>query len=167
MWRINRKGAIGMAVNHQQKQRGRGPGRPFTRGVSGNPAGRPVGSRNAATEIAQALLDGEADALVRKCVELALEGNPAAMKLCVERLVPRRGRSVRLAMPPIASAADIAPAMGAIASAAAEGAITPYDGAELARIVESCVRALEVADFERRLKELEDAKGEGGHAARA
>ena len=89
-----------MAVNHMQKQRGHGPGRPFAKGVSGNPAGRPMGSRNAATEMAQALLDGEADALVRKCVELALDGNPAAMKLCLERLVPRRGRSVKLELPP-------------------------------------------------------------------
>jgi hypothetical protein len=145
-----------MAVNHLQKQRGRGPGRPFERGVSGNPAGRPAGSRNAATEIAQALLDGEADALIRKCIARALEGDGASMTLCLERIVPRRGRSVRLAIPAIASAADIAPAMTAIAQAAADGAITPYDGAELARIVESCVRALEVAEFERRLKELEE-----------
>jgi hypothetical protein len=116
----------------------------------------PAGSRNAVTEMAQALLDGEADALIRKCITQALEGDGAAMKLCLERIVPRRGRSVRLAIPAIASAADIAPAMTAIAQAAAEGAITPYDGAELARIVESCVRALDVAEFERRLRELED-----------
>jgi hypothetical protein len=156
-----------MAVNHMQKQRGHGQGRPFTKGVSGNPAGRPVGSRNAATEMAQALLDGEAAALVRKCVELALEGNPAAMKLCLERLVPRRGRSVKLELPPLDSAADIAPAMSAIARSVAEGGLSPYDGAELSRIVESWVRALEVADFERRLKELEDAREEAAHAARA
>ena len=155
-------GQEGMAVNFQQKQRRRGPGRPFIKGVSGNPAGRPVGARNAATEMAQALLDDEADAQVRRCVELALDGNPAAMKLCLERLVPRRGRSVKLEMPVIESAADIAPAMGAITRAVAEGGLSPYDGAELSRIVESWVRALEVADFERRLKELEDA-----HAARA
>jgi hypothetical protein len=52
-----------MAVNFQQKQRRRGRRRPFAKSVSGNPAGRPVGSRNAATELAQALLVGEADAL--------------------------------------------------------------------------------------------------------
>ena len=151
-------GQEGMAVNFQQKQRKRrGKGRPFAKGVSGNPAGRPVGSRNAATEMAQALLDGEADALVRRCIELALEGNPAAMKLCFERLVPRRGRSVKLELPAIESAADIAPAIGAITRAVAEGDLSPYDGAELSRIVESWVRALEVADFEHRLKELEDA----------
>jgi hypothetical protein len=151
-----------MAVNFQQQQRRRGPGRPFAKGVSGNPAGRPVGARNAATELAQALLDGEADALVRRCVELALDGNPAAMKLCLERLVPRRGRAVKLDMPEIATAADIAPAIGAIARSVAEGGLSPYDGAELSRIVESWVRALEAGEFERRLKELEDA-----HAARA
>jgi len=48
-------GQEGMAVNFQQEQRRRGKGRPFAKGVSGNPAGRPVGSRNTATEMAQAL----------------------------------------------------------------------------------------------------------------
>jgi hypothetical protein len=142
----------GHGVRHHRDELGR-----FPKGHSGNPAGRPVGSRNAATEIAQALLDGEADVLIRKCVELALEGNPAAMKLCLERIVPRRGRAVKLEMPQIASAADIAPAMGAIARAAADGTITAYDGAELSRILESYVRAMEVGEFERRLRELEDA----------
>jgi hypothetical protein len=156
-----------MAVNFRQQQRRRGSGRPFAKGVSGNPAGRPVGARNAATELAQALLDGEADALVRRCVALALDGNPAAMKLCLERLVPRRARSVRLALPPIESAADIAPAIGAIARSVAEGGLSPDDGAELSRIVESWVRALEAGDFERRLKQLEDATGEDANAARA
>jgi hypothetical protein len=60
-------------------------------------------------------------------------------------------------LPPIESAADIAPAMAAITRAVAEGGLTPYDGAELSRIVESWARALEVADFERRLTELEAA----------
>ncbi len=146
-----------MVADSLHKQRRRGAGRPFTKGQSGNPAGRPVGSRNAATELAQALLDGEADALMRNCVERALAGDATAMKLCLERLVPRRGRSVRLDLPEIASAADIAPAMGAIARAVAAGAVTPYDGAELSRIVEGCVRALEIGEFERRLRELEDA----------
>jgi hypothetical protein len=120
-----------------------------------------VGSRNAATEVAQALLDGEDGALMRKCVELALDGDKGALRLCVERLVPRRGRSVRLELPAIETAADIAPAMAAIARAAAEGAITPYDGAELSRIVESCVRALELGDFERRLREVEASVAPG------
>jgi hypothetical protein len=102
-----------------------------------------------------------------KCVELALEGDRTALKLCLERLVPRRGRAVTLAMPLIESAADIAPAIGAIARSVAEGGLSPDDGAELSRIVESWVRALEAGDFERRLKQLEDATGEDANAARA
>src|SRR5262249_55444794 len=53
-------------------------GRPFPPGVSGNPAGRLPGPRNRATMAAEALLDGEAEALTRKAVELALEGDTVA-----------------------------------------------------------------------------------------
>jgi hypothetical protein len=144
-----------MAANHQQKQRGRGPGRPFTRGQSGNPAGRPAGSRNKATEMAQALLDGQANSIVQKCIELAVEGNPAALKLCLERLVPRQARSVKLALPKIESAADIGPAMGTIAAAVADGSVAPCDAFELSRVIENWLRALEAGDFDRRLRELE------------
>jgi hypothetical protein len=45
----------------------------FQPGQSGNPAGKPNGARHAATLAAEALLDGEAEALTRKCVELAFE----------------------------------------------------------------------------------------------
>ncbi|HMD66380.1 MAG TPA: DUF5681 domain-containing protein [Stellaceae bacterium] len=52
----------------------RGRGRPFQKGQSGNPAGRARGSINPATRAAELLLDGEATALTRKAVELALAG---------------------------------------------------------------------------------------------
>ena len=144
-----------MAVNPLHKQRRHGSGRPFPKGQSGNPAGRPLGARNAATQLAEALLDGEAEALVRKLVERALDGDAAMLKLAVERIVPRRARTQPFALPALASAADLAPALQAIARAAAEGAITPLDAAELARMVEIALRAIEVSDFDRRLAALE------------
>jgi hypothetical protein len=64
-------------------------GRPFAKGRSGNPAGRRLGSRNKTTMAAQALLAGEAEALTRKAVEAALAGDPTAMRLCLERILPR------------------------------------------------------------------------------
>ena len=67
-------------------------------------------------------------------------------------------------LPEINSAADLAPAMSAIARAAAEGAITPLDAAELARMVETVLRAVEIGDFDRRLaaleREVQDSQGE-------
>jgi hypothetical protein len=147
-----------MAVDLLRKQRRRGPGRPFVRGQSGNPAGRPVGSRNKATMAAEQLLDGEAAALTRKAVGLALGGDALALRLCVERIIaPRRGRPVALALPPIDSVADLARAMAAIAAAAASGALTPGEAAQFARLVETFGRAIDATDIDRRLRSLEAA----------
>jgi len=114
--------------------------------------------RNKATEAAERLLEGEAEALTRKAVERALEGDAAALRLCLDRLIPpRRGRTVRLDdASPVRSAADLGDTMAAITTAATGGAITPGEAAELARVVEIFVRAVETSDFERRLRQLED-----------
>ena len=96
-----------MAVNSLQKQPARGPGRPFEKGRSGNPAGRPAGARNKATLAAEALFDSEAEALSRKAVELALGGSEGALRICLDRIIaPRRERPIQLAVPPIRSASD-------------------------------------------------------------
>lgn len=59
----------------------------FQRGKSGNPAGRPKGSKDKRTEL-RALLEPHAPALVQKAVEQALDGDTAALKLCLDRLIP-------------------------------------------------------------------------------
>jgi len=75
----------------QRGQSGNPEGR-FRKGRSGNPNGRPAGARNKATETAELLLDGEAAALTRKAVELALAGDAMALRLCLDRIIPpRRG----------------------------------------------------------------------------
>jgi hypothetical protein len=126
-------------------------GRPFRKGQSGNPAGRPPGVRNRATQNAQLLLEGEAETLTRKAVELALDGDPRALRLCLDRLIaPRRERSIRLTLPPIDSVADIAGAMAAITTAIARGDITPGEALELTQVVETFARAIETREFERR-----------------
>src|SRR5215468_10582921 len=86
-----------MADGLTPKPPGRARGRPYERGRSGNPAGRQTGSRNKATLAAAALLAGESEALTRKAVELALAGEPTAMRLCLERILPRARRQIRAA----------------------------------------------------------------------
>jgi len=99
-----------MADGFSPKPPRRARGRPFEKGRSGHPAGRRTGSRNKAT-IAAALLEGESEALTRKAVELALTGDPTALRLCIERILPPcRERTVKFALPPIETAADIADA---------------------------------------------------------
>ncbi|MFO9416548.1 DUF5681 domain-containing protein [Legionella pneumophila serogroup 1] len=60
----------------------------FKPGESGNPTGRPKGSRNIQTQLIK-LLEPHAEQLINKMVEKALEGEPNALKLCIERLLPK------------------------------------------------------------------------------
>jgi len=138
----------------------------FAKGQSGNPAGRPRGRRNNATLAIAALLEGEAEALTRKAVALALDGNALALKLCLDRLAaPRRERAVAFALPAIGNAADLAGAMAAIAAAVAAGELTPGEAFDMARVADSFLRviaardaALEVEAARRRRAEREAAE---------
>ncbi len=114
----------------------RGRRRLFQPGQSGNPAGRRRGSRNKATLAAATLLYGEALALTRRAVEAALAGDMLAMRLCIERVLPRcYERPVTFSLPSLAavgngeidepSPQNASRAMNAVTTALACGEITP------------------------------------------
>jgi|SRR5271169_5111531 len=127
-------------------------GRPF---AAGN-AGRPKGARHRATVAAEALLDGEAEGLTRKAIELALAGDTIALRLCFDRILPpRRERPMEFSFPALRSAADMAAAMAATIGAAAAGEITLGEAAEFAKLLETHMRALVTTEFEQRLRCLE------------
>jgi hypothetical protein len=133
-----------------QEQRVRG--RPFAPGYPG----RRPGSRNKASLAAEALLEGEAEALTRKAVEIALSGDTTALRLCLERLLPpRKDRPVSFQLPPLASARDAAQASAALLLAVAEGELTPLEAADLPKLLTSYVEALKTSDMEERLLALE------------
>jgi len=84
---------------------------------SANP-GRPPGARHKATVAALAMLDGEAEALTRQAVTMALAGDTTALRLCLERIAPPlRDAPVSFALPPMTTARDAAKAAGAVLGA--------------------------------------------------
>jgi len=98
----------------------------------GNP-GKPPGTRHRATRAVEALLDGEAEALTRKALEMALEADAMALRLCIERIAPARKSSpVTFALPEMQTAEDAAPAMGVILRAVSEGHLTPAEATTVA-----------------------------------
>jgi len=130
-------------------------GRPFPPGVSGNPKGRPKGSRNKTTLIAKALRGGEVDALTRNIVERALHGDAVALRICLDRLLPRRrDRRVQFELPELA-AGDVAGASRAVLAACAAGALSPREATDVMGLIETHVRALEVSEFQTRRTKLE------------
>ncbi|MFH7326666.1 DUF5681 domain-containing protein [Desulfurivibrio sp. C05AmB] len=135
-----------------KKQRGK----PFQPGQSGNPAGRPKGARNKTTMAALALLDGEAEALTRRVLEMALDGDFQALKLCLERLIPpAKDRPVTVSLPEMKEPGDLPRITAAILAAVAAGEIGPTEAAALGKLVEQHGKAVELADIEARLRKLE------------
>ncbi|HEX4112210.1 MAG TPA: DUF5681 domain-containing protein, partial [Stellaceae bacterium] len=133
-------------------------------GHSGNPLGRLPGSRNVITMLAQAVLDNDVEPLMQKAVSKALQGDPWALKLCIERIIaPQRQTRVCFEMPPLKTAEDAVNALAAIAAAAASGELAPGEARDLTGTVDAFVRALDAQEFERRLTALEasEAKYDG------
>ena len=145
-----------MAENAAVKQRQRGRGRPFEPGQSGNPSGKPAGTRHKATLAAEVLLDGESEKLTRKAIAMALEGDTTALRLCLERiLAPRRDRPVSIALPPLSGAGDAVRAMAAITMAVAGGRLTPSEAGDLSSLVSGYVKAIEIDELDKRIAALE------------
>src|SRR4051812_34181831 len=118
--------------------------------------GRRAGARNRATLAAMALLEGEAEALTRRCVALALAGDTTAMRLCLERLLPK-SRAVRLRLP-MHTLADLDAASETVSEALADGAIVLDEVATLTGLIDARRRLLETSEFEHCLTVLEQAK---------
>lgn len=132
-------------------------GKPFRKGVSGNPAGRRPGTRNRATVAIAQLFEGEAEAIGRKAVELALAGDPVALRLVVERLLsPARERAVDVPMPELKTAADLPVAVAQLLSHVAAGELTPTEGERLAGLLGAWRSAVELTELERRIAAIEE-----------
>ena len=127
-------------------------GRPFEQG---NP-GKPKGARHRTTLAIDALLDGEAETLTRKAIQMALAGDTVAMRLCLDRLAPpRRDRPVPFALPKLETAADAKSAAAALVQAVADGELTPSEAADLSKLLDNFTRVLESTEFQARLEALE------------
>ena len=137
-----------------------GRGRPFGGDNRGNTAGKPKGTRNRTTLAMEAILDGEAAALTRKAIELALDGDGPALRLCLDRLCPpRKDRTITFPLPAIETAADLTRATSALLQGVADGEITPGEAAELSKLIDAHVKAIEAVDLAARIATLEQAAG--------
>ena len=128
----------------------------FQKGESGNPAGRPRGSRNRTTVLMQSLLEANAEAIARKAIDLATGGDLTAIRICFDRLVPaRKHEPVDFDLPRLDTAADTVTAASTIVAAVAAGELAPSEAADIAKAVDIYVRALATQQFEERLAKLE------------
>lgn len=140
--RVPQKSANGVA---KKTAPARKPGKPFAKGQSGNPAGRPKESRNKATLLAESLLDGQEEGLILKLIELALAGNILALRFCIERIMPvRQERPLLFDLPPFETPADGVLAIKMIAAGVSRGELGAKEAETLVRLAEAYASAYSI-----------------------
>jgi len=113
----------------------------FRAGVSGNPAGRPKGSRNWRTVFLEALREGEGEAIARMAIEAALAGEKRFLFAVFNVLFPKgRGCPLDLGLPEETEAEPLAIYDAALA-AMARGDISGVEALDIARVLEKRQRA--------------------------
>ncbi len=132
----------------------RAAGGRFAPGNAGGP-GRPKGTRHAALAALDAIGTEAAEEVLRTVVEAARGGDLRAAELLLRRLWPeRKGRPVEVELPPVASAADLVPALAAVVAAMGRGELTPEEAQAISAVLESQRRAVETAELEARVAAL-------------
>lgn len=126
--------------------------------AQGNP-GKPRGTRHRVTRAVEELLEGQSEAITQKAVDMALEGDSTALRLCLERIAPtRKDAPVNFDLPAIQSAEDASEAAQSVLQAVSQGEITPLEGATVMGLIEQFRRVLETTELERRITALETQK---------
>lgn len=144
-----------MSSKIADKPVGKPRGKPFAKG---NP-GRPQGARNKSSVALETILFGKAEEIMNKVTELALQGNPMALRLCVERILGSPSeRRIRIDLPDLRSSTDAAPVLVALLEKVTTGEITPSEGELVSGFVEKTIPHLKEREgFEKRLEEVTEA----------
>lgn len=129
----------------------------FKKGQSGNPNGRPAGSKNKRTLLALETFEGESETLCRKAIELALDGDTSALRLCLERIAPpvKECPIHHFDLPEITSAEDVGVALASLASALSSGELLPSEALSISNLLEKYQKHYEMNELERRIEKLE------------
>ncbi|OAO02575.1 hypothetical protein A8B75_11580 [Sphingomonadales bacterium EhC05] len=148
------KGArvLGEPENTDEKQAGR-----YKPGQSGNPAGKPPGARNKVTRDVEALLGGEHEALTRAAIDKALDGDTAALRLCLDRIAPARKDSpITMTLPKVETVRDAVAASQHVLASVAAGEVTPDEAGRVMALLTAHKALVEVGDIEGRVAALEE-----------
>jgi hypothetical protein len=106
--------------------------------------------------MAQQLLQSHSEALVRKALLMALNGDVAALRLSLERIIPvRREMPVKLGRLPLATAADVSKAMEMVLNKMASGQLTVEEADRVVALLERRRQAIQTEVLETQLRALE------------
>lgn len=121
-------------------------------GSSGNPNGRPLGSGVAGA--VRGMLESRKDELVAKALEMAMDGDGAALRLCMERVCP----PLKATDTPVnieGLEGSLAQQGRQIIQAAGNGELTPSEASHFLQALAAQSKVTEMDELERRIAALE------------
>ena len=149
------KGGLKMDDNLLSAEKKQIKGR-FVPGRSGNPAGRPRGLKGRTS--LRSLLEASGAELVEKCVTLALGGDVAALRLCLDRVLP----SLRPVEQPTTFSLpteNLSDQGRQVLACVARGELSPGQGAQILSSIGTLARVVEVSELIERIELLEAKDG--------
>ncbi|MEW9805302.1 DUF5681 domain-containing protein [Mesorhizobium sp. ZMM04-5] len=131
-------------------------------GQSGNPNGRPAGSRSKVCVALDALAEGEAEEIVLSMIEKAKQGDSQAGRTLLERIWPaRKGARIAFRLPEVSKAAELPGAIADVNRQVAEGDLSPEEGAVIVGLLDAQRRAIETNDLAERIAAIEEKMAAG------
>lgn len=101
--------------------------------------------------------ENDVEAICRQAIEQAKKGNIQAIKIILDRILPtKKESSIIIDLPIVNTAQDILQAVNQVSAAICQGKISPTEGELLTRIIDRQAKAVELNEFEQRLKKLEE-----------
>ena len=129
----------------------------FKPGTSGNPAGKPAGTRSKSTQLLLVLMQDGAEKITQAVIDAAQGGDLMAAKIILDRVMPpAKERPVCVDLPDTSTSEGVAAAQNAILQAVAAGELLPGEASTLSAIVEAKRRAIETQELAERITQLEN-----------
>lgn len=136
----------------------------FKKGQSGNPAGKKTGTLNKRTSLVK-LLEPYTEKLIDKTVQLALDGDVNALRLCLERLIPKAtSQSIQFDIDVDIKNTDNLSVIGRkIVKAVGKGELTLDEGQKLFGLLDKQRNLIEFTDLIKKVEQIEEAMKIGTH----
>lgn len=130
-------------------------GRPFQRGNKFG-RGRPRGSKNKISPDVGKLLKEHSEAVWRKIILSALQGNPQAQRLYVQYIPPLERPAIGIVVPDQPSPRGLAEILDRVLHEVVNGNVSAEEGKKIADIVERRRHVFETVELDERMSSAEE-----------
>jgi hypothetical protein len=133
----------------------------FQKGQSGNPSGRPKSTFNQSTQMIKDLLLENSEALIRKMIELALDGDMTALKICIDRICPPLKAQSQAVNIDYNQEQGLTQTAKHILEQVTQGIIPPDIGSQLINSIITITRTKDIEEIQKRIEAIEISFIEG------